>query len=1102
MDNDRIDSRNIISDYIFYSKYSRVKSDGKKETWQESVSRVMSMHWSFFEKKISEEKKEAFNQVFQKAWEAYGDKLILGSQRALQYGGPQLLKNHLRLYNCMSSYLNRVEFFEECMEALLAGAGVGYSVQQQHTKNLPILLGIDKSRKETFVIPDSIEGWARSVGMLIEHYYYHLPLIEFDYSQIRPSGAFISGGFKAPGPEPLKICHDKIRKIFDKVQMRQLRPFELHYITCIIANAVISGGIRRSAMIALFDIDDNEMLSCKTGDWFITYPELCRCNNSAVIFEDTPKEKYLNLIQYIREYGEPGIIFLSHPDQMLNPCCFSGDTLVAVADGRNAVSIRELAEEKESFPVYYKSKTGKIKITNAIAFSKAKQNVVEVKLSNDSSFVCTPDHLLLTKDGTWIEAKNSINCKLSKFFSTKSVKYRTINSFSDGHARQYRMLWEFVNGKTSEGFEIDHINDEEGDFIDNLQLLSREDHLNKTSERRKGINNPNQIEKISEEERLRRKHNESVKGTLEKNNHFGGLSNEDLIEIGREVIKRDLLLTRKNCIALDSRFPLNFSKNRFSGSWSQYKKFVLGIEEYKGFFDNRQLIEKETSDLSYLKEDVHVIEIKELSEKIEVFDISIDAPEHNFIVLTKGSEDYMYSEGVVVHNCEVSMIPYTMNEKGQKEYGFGFCNLCEINGAKIKTEEEFYKACEAAAIMGTFQAAYTDFPVLSKASKKIAERDALIGVGITGMADNPTILFNEQIQRNGAEIVKKTNKLVAEIIGISPAARTTVIKPSGNASQLLSCGSGIHSYHFRKYIRNIQANNNEQALHEIEKIHPEIISKSFWNPERESVVSFPIELDEDTMVRTDFSTIDFLKRIYSTKMNWIEDGTNWDHPSTKMWPDIRMNVSCTVSVRDDEWNQVAEWIWNHKEGFCGLSFLPETGDLDYPQAPYTSYLNEKELAETYGQGAILSSGLIVDGLNVFNDIWTACNAALGRADDLLKYSDEYLLSYIKKYLKEGKLLVEIDGLCVSDVNAISSHLQHKVSLRIDWVRRFKKFAANYFEGDEQKCANCLKHVNIFHQWQKIKKQGSIDWTSVEWEQEFKEAGSDIATACSGGNCEV
>lgn len=772
LEEERVDSRNIISDYIFYSKYSRVKEDGTKESWEESISRVMQMHWSFFENKITEEKREAFLKVFNTAWSAYENRLILGSQRALQYGGEQLLKNHLRLYNCTSSYLNRVAFFEECMESLLSGEGTGYSVQKVHTEQLPVMKGVDSSKKVVFEIPDSIEGWARSVGMLIEHYYYNLPVVEFDYSQIRPEGSFISGGFKAPGPEPLKVCHSKIKTILDKINNRKLRPFELHYITCIIADAVISGGIRRSAMIALFDIDDIEMLSCKTGNWFQMYPELCRCNNSAVIFEDTPKEEYLKIMKYIKEYGEPGIIFLSDPDQMLNPC------------------------------------------------------------------------------------------------------------------------------------------------------------------------------------------------------------------------------------------------------------------------------------------------------------------------------------------AEVSMIPKYENEDGSIEYGWGYCNLCEINGARIKTEEEFYKACEAAAILGTFQAAYTDFPVLTNASKKIAERDALIGVGITGMADNPTILFNETIQRNGAEIVKKTNQLVADIIGINPAARTTVIKPSGNASQLLGCGSGIHAYHFRKYIRNIQANNNEQALQEIQKVHPEIISKSFWNPKGESVLSFPVELDENTMVRVDFSTIDFLKRIYSTKMNWIENGTNWDHPSTKKNPKIRMNVSCTVSVKDDEWEKVADWIWDHKKGFCGLSFLPESGDLDYPQAPYTSYLNEKELAETYGQGAILSSGLIVDGLQVFGDIWTACNAAQGRADNLLVFSDEYLLAFIKKHLENGKLLVNIDGIHISDVNAISSYLQHKVDMRKDWVRRFKKFAINYFNGNEQLCANCLKHVNIFHTWQKIKNKESIEWQSVRWEHEIRDAGSDVATACMGGKCSI
>ena len=772
MKNGRVDSREIISDYIFNSKYSRTKPDGKKETWEESVSRVMQMHWTFFEKKIKEENKDAFMQVFQKAWTAYNEKIILGSQRTLQYGGPQLLKNNFRSFNCSGSYLNRIDFFKEAMELLLSGAGIGFSVQKIHTNQLPILQGLDKTKTMNYVIEDSIEGWSESTGLLISNYYNKGPKINFDYSLIRPEGSYVSGGFKAPGPEPLKICHQKISAILDKIANRQLRPFELHYITCIIANAVISGGIRRSAMISIFDIDDNEMMSCKTGDWFVTHPELCRCNNSVAIYKDTPKEDYMNLFNAIKEYGEPGILFLPDNEVVVNPC---GEALLQ---------------------------------------------------------------------------------------------------------------------------------------------------------------------------------------------------------------------------------------------------------------------------------------------------------------------------------------PYFDNGNGDFEYGWSFCNLCEINGAKIDSEEKFYKACEAAAILGTFQAAYTEnLPILTEATRKIMKRDALLGVGITGMADNPSILFNETIQRNGAEIIKKTNEMVAKIININFAARTTVIKPSGNASQLLGCSSGIHAYHFRKYIRNIQANNNEQAFKEISKNNPHLVSQSFWNPKSESVLSFPIELDDKAMVRTDFSTIDFLKRIYSTEKNWIIEGTNRNHSSSVKKPLYHHNVSCTVSVKNDEWGKVAEWIWEHKDGFCGLSFLPETGDLDYPQAPYTSFLNEKELVETYGTGAILSSGLIVDGLDVFNDIWTACNAALGKADQLLQYSDDYLISYIKKHLKDNKLLVQIDGLYVSDINAVSAYLQHKINLRNDWVRRFKKFAHNYFDDDYIRCANCLKHVNIFHQWQKIKEIKKTNWEDVSWEAELKSAGSQVGTACSGGKCE-
>lgn len=935
MNNERVDSRDIISDYIFYSKYSRVKPDGKKETWNEAVSRVMEMHYQFFDGKIKEENKDAFNKVFQEAWVTYNNQEILGSQRSLQYGGPQLLKNNFRSFNCSGSYCNRIEFFKELMELLLSGCGAGFSVQKVHTEQLPIVKGLESNLSKThYTIEDSIEGWANSTGDLIEAYYKGYPDIEFDYSQIRPEGAFVSGGFKAPGPEPLKICHNKLRKILSKAKGRKLRPFELHLMSCIIADAVISGGIRRSAMISIFDIDDEEMLQCKTGDWFLTYPELCRCNNSAAIYEDTPKEKYDKIFEYIQQYGEPGIVFPADSEVVTNPCCFSGDTLIAVVGSRKPVTIKELSDSGKIFLVYCKTKDS-VKIANAKAFPTGRKELIEIVLSNESSFRCTRDHLLKMKGGEYVPAEQSLNKVLSVFYNTQPI-------------------------------------------------------------------------------------------------------------VGKP--KKD---------------------------YSSYCK------------------------------DVFVVEVKELNIVEEVYDIEVEANEHNFAIITKGHDDYMFSEGVFVHNCETNLFPTYINPDGSKEYGWSFCNLCEINGKKVKTEEDFYKACRTAAILGTFQAAYTEnLPLLSEATRKIMKRDALLGVGITGMADNPHILFNERIQINGARIVKETNKEIAKIIGINEAARTTVIKPSGNSSQLLGSGSGIHAYHFRKYIRNIQANNNEQALRETLKVNSDIANPSFWNKKNETVLSFPIELDDKAMVRTDFSTFDFLYRIYTTEKGWVMEGTNKEHPSSILKPKYRHNVSCTVSVKDNEWKDVADWIWEHRDGFFGLSFLSETGDLDYPQAPYTSYLDEKELAETYGQGAILSSGLIVDGLQVFGDIWTACNAATGKANDLLIYTDEYLLSFVKKHIKDGKLLVNIDGLYVSDVNAISSHLQHKVELRNDWVRRFKKFSKNYFDGDDKKCSCCLKHVNIFHQWQKIKNQKPVDWENVQWEREYKNVGENVATACSGGACEL
>ena len=301
-----------ITTFMKYAKHDKKKL--RRETWRELVTRNMNMHIAKFPQ-LEKEIREAYQYVY--------DKKILPSMRSMQFAGRPIELNNTRIFNCSFLPIDHIDAFSEVMFLLLSGTGVGYSVQTHHVEQLPEVFKPTKTRR--YLVGDSIEGWADAVKVLVAAYMKGKALPEFDFSDIRPKGAqLLTSGGKAPGPEPLKDCLHNVQKILDrKHNGEKLTSLEVHDILCFIADAVLSGGIRRSAMIALFDIDDEDMLTCKFGAWYELNPQRGRANNSAVIVRHKiEKDVFLNLWKKIEMSGsgEPGFFFTNDKEWGTNPC--------------------------------------------------------------------------------------------------------------------------------------------------------------------------------------------------------------------------------------------------------------------------------------------------------------------------------------------------------------------------------------------------------------------------------------------------------------------------------------------------------------------------------------------------------------------------------------------------------------------------------------------------------------------------------------------------------------------------------------------------------------------------------------------------------------
>ena len=311
-------SQEILSNITVYMKYAKFNPEvQRRETWKELVDRNKAMHLKKF---------PALKKEIEAAYKFVYDRKALPSMRSMQFAGKPIEISPNRIYNCAYLPIDDWRAFGETMFLLLGGTGVGYSVQKHHVEQLPEIRKPDPKKTRRFLIGDSIEGWADAVKVLVRSYFEGGSTPNFDFSDIRAKGAaLITSGGKAPGPQPLKECLIKLQGILDsKENNDKLTSIEVHDMICHIADAVLTGGIRRAALISLFSADDANMIGAKAGSWWELNPQRGRANNSAVLLRNKVTEEFFfELWKKIEASGagEPGIYLSNDKDWGTNPCC-------------------------------------------------------------------------------------------------------------------------------------------------------------------------------------------------------------------------------------------------------------------------------------------------------------------------------------------------------------------------------------------------------------------------------------------------------------------------------------------------------------------------------------------------------------------------------------------------------------------------------------------------------------------------------------------------------------------------------------------------------------------------------------------------------------
>lgn len=760
--------------------------------------------------------------------------------------------------------------------------------------------------------------------------------------------------------------------------------------------------VHNSASISLFSIDDEEMINAKTGEWWKTHPWRSRANNSAVLLRSQATfEQYSRLFRSTKEYGEPGFLFVDNLDYGTNPC-FHPDTRISTSKGWMKIGDME----KNGIPlcvntdtrvgkgdlIFPELKGNKLRKATSAFLTKKSAEVFEIQTEHGQRLKVTENHKFPTFNGRKETHELSVGDTL--LLNSGSVRFGREGSWDQGFILGMLTGDGCFSGKSAfidiweSDFELSDLLHKIVNDQRELFKLNNKNDLgwivqNHGSKKRIGGANFNKVVQIILKDQptddLKKMVPEVVwKGTKEMVAGYiagmivsdgtvlcSGKDKKKTVSLRISQVNRDLLEDIQNLL-----MGFGIVSKVYRRTEEAYRKLPDGKGGHKDYlcqpmheliisrpncitFENTiklpgakgrrltQVLDERGRDCNKPERHItKIVSITKMDERTDVY--CLTQPETNSVI----------ANGIVSGNCsEVQFNPfYVVDSKAQiflKERninvnigdilcGWSFCNLSEVNVAACKTEEEFLEAVTAATIIGTCQAGYTDFPYLGPVTELLARRDALLGVSMTGMVDNPAIAFNADLQRRAALLCKEVNEKYSALLGINSAARLTVVKPSGTASLALGCvGSGIHPHHAKRYFRRVRMSPGEAVYQFFKSINPHMCEKV---NDTEDVITFCVEAPEGAVTRNDMTALEFLERVFLTQTNWIAYGTARDSDN----PGLKNNVSNTVVVKPDEWEDVKHFLWDRRFQFSGISMLPYSGDKDYAFAPREEVVTEKD----------------------------------------------------------------------------------------------------------------------------------------------------------------